>query len=222
VFRALPGVRAHTIILVGTLSFAVSAPSGAQPIARADVTGLVGWFNANKSELSSYNDWYNRSAFGGAILGWYWTDHLKTELELSATSPAELYAARTIDIAGRQAYTSSEHRFSTRRFTAGQQYQFFRNAWAHPHVAAGVDLTWETHEQRDDPVFVFESTSPTMRVIEPARTIGPSTALEVRPFAEVGTKLYLSRRAFFRTDLRMTFRGGVDEVLVRCGFGVDF
>jgi hypothetical protein len=32
----------------------------------------------------------------------------------------------------------------------------------------------------------------------------------------------MSRRAFFRTDLRLTFRSRVDEVLMRFGFGVDF
>jgi hypothetical protein len=215
-------VRAHTIILAGTLGFIASAPAGAQPIARGDVTGVVGWFNANKSEFSSYNDWYNRSGYGGAVFGWYWTDHLKTELELGGTSAADLYAARTIDIEGQRTYVSSEHRFSTRRLTAGQQYQFFRNAWAHPHVAAGVDLTRETHEQSDGPIVLIDSVSRTTRVFQQARTIGPSTNLEVRPFAEVGTKLYLSRRGFFRTDLRMTFRGGVDEVLLRFGVGVDF
>jgi hypothetical protein len=215
-------MRAYTILLAGTLAFTGAAPASAQPIARADVTGVVGWFNANKSDASSYNDWYNRSAYGGAVLGWYWTDHLKTEVEVGATTPAELYAAQTIDIEGQRTYASSEHRFSTRRFTAGQQYQFFRNAWAHPHAAVGVDLTWETHQQRVDPIVLFDQASRTTRVVQPARTIGPSTDVEVRPFAEIGTKLFLSRRGFFRTDLRLTFRGGVDEVLLRFGLGLDF
>jgi Outer membrane protein beta-barrel domain len=215
-------MRAHWILLAGTLAFSGAAPANAQPIARADVTGVVGWFNANKSDVSSYNDWYNRSAYGGIELGVYWTDHLKTEVELAATSPAELYSVQTFDIQGQQAYGSSEHRFSTRRVAAGQQYQFLRNAWAHPHVAVGVDLTWETHQQRLDPLVLFDQTSRTTRVVQEPRTVGPSTDLEVRPFAEIGTKLYLSRRAFFRPDLRLTFRRGVDEVVLRFGLGVDF
>jgi hypothetical protein len=215
-------VRADTIILVGTLSLPAPALAGAQPVARADAAGTVGWFNADKSGLSSYNDWYNRSAYGGATFGWYWTDHLKTELELGATSAAELYATRTIDIEGQRTYLSSEHRFNTRRLVAGQQYQFFRNAWAHPHIAAGVDLTWETHEQRDEPIVLFDSVSRITRVVQPARATDPSTHLQVRPFAEVGTKLYISPRGFFRTDIRVTFGGGAEEVLLRFGFGVDF
>jgi hypothetical protein len=215
-------MRADTIILVGTLSVIASARANAQPLARADVTGTVGWFNADKSRLSSCNDWYNRSAYGGATFGWYWTDHLKTELELGATSAAELYAIRTIDIEGQRTYVSSEHQFSTRRLVAGQQYQFFRNAWAHPHVAAGIDLTWENDEQRDEPIVLFDPVSRVTRVVQPARTTDPSTHLQVRPFAEVGSKLYVSPRGFFRTDVRVTFGGGAEEVLLRFGFGVDF
>ncbi len=60
---------------------------------RADVSGSLGWFNADKAELNSSegtNDWYNRSLYGGAGFGWYWTDHWKTEIEGGASSEAEL------------------------------------------------------------------------------------------------------------------------------------
>jgi hypothetical protein len=32
----------------------------------------------------------------------------------------------------------------------------------------------------------------------------------------------MTQRAFFRSDLRLVFRNGVDEVLLRFGFGADF
>jgi hypothetical protein len=210
------------ILFTGTLALAAAVPAGAQPLVRADLTGLAGWFNAHAPDYSSYDDWYNRSAYVGASLGWYWTDHLKTELEFGATSPGELYGSQVTEVGGVQTYGSARHRFTTRRIVAGQQYQFFRNAWAHPHAAAGVDLTWQTHEQSNDPVVVYDQASRTSRVVQPARTIGPSTELVGRPFAEIGTKLYLSQRAFFRSDLRVTLHGGVDEVLLRFGLGIDF
>jgi hypothetical protein len=217
-------MRVNTSLLLGllTCSTITAATAGAQPLARADVTGIVGWFNANHSELTDGNDWYHSSAYGGAILGWYWTDQLKTEVEFGATSPGEFYAAQAVNVGGQTAYGSSQHRFTTRRLTAGQQYQFFRNAWVHPHVAAGVDLTWQIHQQHDDPVLLYDQASRTSRVVRPARTLGPSTELQVRPFAEAGTKLYVSRRAFVRTDLRLTIGSGIDEVLLRFGVGIDF
>ncbi len=217
-------MRAFTLILAGALSVYFPESAGAQPISRTDFTGLVGWFNANKSGIASDvdNGWYNRSAYGAVMLGWYWTDHLKSEVEFGVSSPAELYALRTISAPGQTTYTRSEHRFSTRRVTAGQQYQFFRNAWAHPHVGAGVDLTWERHEEEVDPIYFYDSVARTTRVIADAETIGPSIDFRVRPFAEVGTKLYFGQRGFFRTDLRLTFRDRVEEVIIRFGFGVDF
>jgi hypothetical protein len=215
-------VRAAASILAGTLSFCVPGYAGAQTLQRADLSGVVGWLNANKSELSSYDNWYNRSAYGSVIFGWYWTDHIKTELEFAISSPAELYAARAIDTDGQRRFINSEHRFSTRRATAGQHYQFLRNAWAHPHVGAGVDLTWERHEERVEPVFVYDPVARTSRAIQDGQTLGPSTDLQVRPFGEVGAKLYITPRGFFRTDLRLTFRTGIDEVVMRLGFGVDF
>ena len=215
-------MRAQLTLLAASLVVAAAAPASAQPIARADATAVVGWFNAHQPDPSEYDDWYNRSAYGGAQLGWYWTDHLKTEVDLGATSAAELYSYQPINVGGQQTYVSSRRRFSTRRVAAGQQYQFLRNAWVHPHVAVGLDLTAETSEQRFDPVVVYDPISRTSRTVQPVRTTGPSTDLRVRPFAEIGAKLYFSRRGFVRTDLRVTFRDSVEEVLVRFGMGIDF
>lgn len=209
-------MRAQSLLLAATFTLAIAAPVAAQPIARVDATGVIGWFNAHVPDSSFYDDWYNRSAYGGAELGWYWTDHLKTEVDLGATSSAELYGVQPIFVGGRQTYVSAEHRFSTRRIAAGQQYQFGRNAWAHPHVAVGIDVTAESREQRIDSTVGVDQTSRT-----PVETTNRSTHVEVRPFAEVGTKLYFSPRGFVRTDFRLTFRNGVDEVLVRFGVGVD-
>jgi hypothetical protein len=209
-------MRAHALLLAATFTLAIAAPAVAQPIARVDVSGVVGWFNAHAPDPSFYDDWYNRSAYGGAELGWYWTDHLKTEVDLGATSPAELYGVQPILLGGRQIYVSAHHRFSTRRIAAGQQYQFGRNAWAHPHVAVGIDVTAESRQQRLDSIVGPDQTPRT-----PVETTNRSTHVEVRPFAEVGTKFYFSRRGFVRTDFRLTFHNGVDEVLVRFGVGVD-
>ena len=135
----------------------------------------------------------------------------------------DLYRPTAVEL-GRRRRAQLELGTSVQHPAAGCRaaYQFYRNAWAHPHVAAGVDLTWETHEQEDQPVFFYDSQSRVSPVLQPARTIGPSTELLVRPFVELGTKLYVSPRSFFRTDLRVTLGGGAEEVLLRFGFGVDF
>ena len=195
---------------------AARAQGTAAPISRADVSGSIGWLNADKSEIApnrGRNDWYNRSVYGGASLGWYWTDHLKTEIEGGVSSGADLIVYNPALIDGRQSTIYSNYTFSTSRFAIGQQYQFYRNVWFHPFVAAGLDLTWE-RTRRDDEIYSAV----------PIRTqpFPEKTELLVRPFAAVGFKAYFTPLAFFRTDMRLAFHSGVDEAILRFGLGVDF
>ena len=97
---------------------------------------------------------------------WYWTDHWKTEIEGGASSAAELRTYTQTIIDGRPATVYSEHRFSTRRLAIGQQYQFYRNVWVHPFVTAGLDLTWERPDRRDE----IYSSLPSQSERAPTRT----------------------------------------------------
>jgi len=48
------------------------------------------------------------------------------------------------------------------------------------------------------------------------------TEVHARPFAGLGFKAYMSPRSYFRTDLKFVIDGGVEEVMMRFGIGVDF
>jgi hypothetical protein len=85
-----------------------------------------------------------------------------------------------------------------------------------------VDLTWETTREERAPIIVYDIEARTGRHVAPAQNFGPDVDLVVRPFAAVGFKAYMTPRSFFRSDMRFTIRDGVDEVLWRFGFGVDF
>lgn len=220
------------VVLLAMLSVAATAgPASAQPvpppptpIARADVSGMVGWFNADQSNATgeSYNDWYNSSGYGGAGFGWYWTDHHKTEIDFGATSEGDIYGSRQVVVDGYPTYTSSRVFFTTKKLAVSQQYQAFRNAWFHPHVAAGVDLTWETRREEEFPTIRYDDITRGPRELRPGRTIGPDTELVVRPFIATGFKAYMTQKSFFRSDIRFTLRRGLEEVLWRAGFGIDF
>jgi hypothetical protein len=203
------------VVLLGVAT-AARAQGVAGPVFRADASASLGWFNADKSELDSnrgWNDWYNRSLYVGAGLGWYWTDHWKTEIEGGVSSAADLLVYTPAAIDGRQDTFYSTYTFSTRRLAIGQQYQFYRNVWFHPFVSAGLDLTWE----RTDRVDEIYSPQPVR-----ARTFPTRTELLTRPYATAGFKAYFTTQAFFRTDMKFSFHTGVDEVLVRFGVGADF
>jgi hypothetical protein len=219
-------VPAIAALFFGAAGNAFAQAQAPAPLARGDAAGLVGWMNVDKSGLGDQgrNDWYNRGFYGGGVAGWYWTDHHKTEIEVGASTSVDFWVYRSIAADGNfPAFGGSQFTFSTRRVAIGQQYQFLRNAWFHPHAGAGVDLTWETTTERAEPVIVYSTSPPGQpRQLRPGMVIGPNTALIVRPFGEVGFKAYVSPRGFLRSDLRLLVRGGIDEVQVRFGFGIDF
>ena len=219
-------MRPRDVIITAALSLAPLAGAHAQTapprVTRSDLSGTVAWFNADKGELVEYNDWYNRSIYGGGSFGWYWTDHLKSEIDFGVSSKAEKETYRRDQIDGADVSIESLYGFSTRRLAFAQQYQFFRNAWFHPFLAGGLDLTWETIEEREQAIFIFNPIAGRTgfaggEVVHPA-----DTDLHVRPFVTFGFKAYMTQRSFFRSDMKFVVKHGVDEVLVRFGVGVDF
>ena len=214
-FAALP---------VSTAQAQTSASPASGPVvaARPDLSASIGWLNVDKSGLDEYNDWYNRGVQGAVAFGWYWTPHLKTEIEPSASTRVEFDGSRDALINGRSAHVVSEFGFSTRRLTLSQQYQFGENAWFHPHLAAGVDFNWEKSSRTDQVVYFYDPLprQPPVILQNGARTT--ETELHIRPLVAAGFKAYVTPRTFVRSDVRLLIGDRIEEVLVRFGFGVDF
>ena len=197
-----------------------AGPALAQPsrqITQADVTGSIGWLNVDKSDLSNNqgsNDWYNRSVYGGAAAGWYWTDHLKTEVEGGVSSRASLLIYGVDFVNGAAITRYSRYSFATTRLGVSQQYQFLRNAWVHPFIGAGLDVIWEQTDRT-------EETFP-LQGGHGEATFPRRTDVLTRPFVTLGLKGYFNGRGFVRTDFKLVFDNSVDEALFRFGIGVDF
>lgn len=212
---------AGAVLLFGTLTPA-RAQSGS-PVSRADLSGYLSWLSVHTGDDEPYggDDWHS-SLFGAVGGGWYWTDYLKTELDFGAGTKATDFRARPLPIDGFPAYEFAELTFSRRVLGVSQQYQFFRNVWFHPHVAAGANIVWERTSTYIQPIIVYDDPMRGGRVVLPERREGPRTEVRVVPFAATGFKAYFGQRAFFRSDLRLAIGDGVEDVLVRFGFGVDF
>jgi hypothetical protein len=123
---------------------------------------------------------------------------------------------------GQTTSSSSRLRVQQQSVAVSQQYQFFRNQWFHPHAGGGIELVRETTTEEYEAIFVFDSANRTSTQVAPRRTEGPEHRILARPFVEAGFKAYMTRRAFFTGDSRVMVRHGIDEVLFRFGFGVDF
>src|SRR5215212_5575527 len=152
------------------------------PLQRGDAAAFVGWLNAQKpGTLDLQSDWYHRAIYGGGAAGWYWTDHLRTEIEVGASKSSRLWTYRNVVIDNVPTFSGARLTVGTRRVAIAQQYQFFRNVWFHPHVGAGVEVSWETVRGQAEPILVYTSPGPP-RQLRPAQEVDADTGRRVRPF----------------------------------------
>jgi opacity protein-like surface antigen len=185
------------------------APSGIAGLhlARFDVSGSVGWANGREEVHTSLgNGWYHDAASFGVTAGFYWTEHLKFEVDAGTTGEGRLYAA--------DSYLYQEHSYDGRRVAATAIYQFGHNAWVHPFVGAGVDVERQQHR--------IDSTTYSRSGAAVIRSQDSITETTARPMLTAGLKAYLTPRAFFRSDVAVASSSTVDRVMLRVGVGVDF
>jgi opacity protein-like surface antigen len=186
---------------------------------RIDLNGNIGWFN-HQAGSGECCRWYNDSLWAGLEGGYYWTEHVKTEVGFSATTEGRAYSYSyegAVTIGGERYQQWSQARVRTRRLTAVQVYQFRHNAWVHPFVGIGMNLVREQRreERHLSPLTAYTPGRDTLQVL----TTHDNT---LRASALAGVKGYVSARVFLRTDFALAFRERVDEVVLRFGFGVDF
>jgi hypothetical protein len=204
------------------LSLLAQAPA---PIVlpRADVHVVAGWQNLHKEQAyEHYDNWLNSIFYGGAGAGFYWNDHLKTQIDVGAGTRDHQFRTAPLVIDGQQEYVSSRAAIREANVSIGQQYQFFRNQWFHPHLGAGAEIARETVTEEFEPVYIFDSVTRTSKPVAPVTSTGPEHRWLARGFGEGGFKAYMTRKAFFTGDVRLMFRNGLEEVLFRAGFGFDF
>ena len=207
---------------------AASGTAGAQTLApvhppRADIEGAVGWHNLHEPTSVSGNDWLNAIVAGNVGVSVYWTEHLRTHLDFTISTEGRQYRGEVLVVNGRQTFSSSRLLIGPRSLAVGQQYQFFHNAWFHPHAGGGALFLFDRRTEEFNDVIDYDPATSVAKVLRPARTDGPTTRTGVRPFADVGFKAYLSRRAYFVQDTRLVVSSRTfDQVLFTFGFGVDF
>jgi opacity protein-like surface antigen len=217
----LQAFAAALLLAAPALLFAQDASP--PPVMKGDMSGTVAWVNANKSELTDYNDWRSQAGFslGG---GRYWTDHHVTRIEVGATTSANVYSSVPLVVANNQTvYVPVHNQFSSRRVSVMQLYQFRRNEWAHPYVGAGIDAVWDRVETQSDPVYVFDPLTRQQSQIRPRMDAGERTSVSGRGVLTAGVKAYMARKAFAVTELRVSIgRRRTEDVQWRFGLGVDF
>jgi hypothetical protein len=207
--------------LLLTASTGAAQPVDETALPRADVQAAVGWQNLRSEPTLSRDNWINSIAFVDTAVGWYWTEHLRTQIDVGFGSTGQSYRTRNFPSGTRPLYQFVQTDVTPATFAVSQQYQFFHNAMFHPHVGAGVLVRSERLRNEYSPLTDFDPATAGTIVVEPGHT-EQRTSTSVTALADVGFKAYISERAFFASDARFAIRKGVDGVLFRFGFGVDF
>lgn len=192
-------------------------------IGRWDAAGHVVWLGEHRPDQSTFEwDRWLGVAAGGGSLGYYWTPHLKTEVDISASNEDERYSYQLIPVPGSTTplYVERDHAVRFTTASLGVTGQFFENAWFHPFVGTGLELVRDREH-----VEVIPPPVPPRGVPVPALAVTDETHVRYRgrPFTAMGFKAYLSPRAFIRTDIRMSWsRDGLAALAWRSGVGFDF
>ena len=82
---------ATNAVLLLTASPASAQPAAEPALPRADVQVSVGWQNLRAEPTLSRNNWINSIAFVDAAAGWYWTEHLRTQIDAGFGSTGRSY-----------------------------------------------------------------------------------------------------------------------------------
>jgi hypothetical protein len=217
---------------LGALAHPVHAQvATGQPVARADFALFTGSFSADTAGLSGvgdgqpYDERWTHMAIFEASAGYYWTDHLKTEVEALWTTEGETYGTGGYVVPGLPVgYIYHTSRYTARQFGIGQLWQFGRNAMFHPWIGGGVDFVHVARELDRPAQFVYGPPSggrPGVPVPIPAALVQSATHRAL-PFAALGFKAYFNERGFVRSDVKLNVTDEVQQVTWKIGVGVDF
>ena len=226
-------MRAHTLALALAVSLsalnAAAQDSGRTPAvilapasaSRWDFAAHVTWLGERLNQRMDWDRWYGVGS-GGADIGYYWTPHLKVELDVATSTKGESYSYEQIPLPGSSipSFLPREHEFRVTTAAAGLNAQFFENAWVHPFIGAGIELLREReHIETAAPIGFTRDGRPVSISPEPETRVRYAG----RPFVGAGFKGYVSERVFIRTDVRTSWSSHeVASLAWRTGIGMDF
>ncbi len=220
--RCCLGVAALLLGLAAPDAFAQGAGAAPPPWrARFDFAAGLGWFNASPERADDH--WYNDALWYGLEGGYFFTEHVKAEIGVSAATEGFSWSSDTpVDSAGRPvAYISSQHTHRVGSLSGGVTYQFGSNAWVHPYLGGGVDIDRDRVRTTSwvQPVY-----DPRSGAFEGPYQLPEEVTTETVPrvFAVAGAKLFFTQHAFFKADVKVAGKTGVDKVIARVLFGADF
>jgi hypothetical protein len=172
-----------------------------------------------------YNNWYNEGRYAASI-GYYWTEHLKTELEFAHSGEGDRYVQELVLVPGSGAF----HHVPVEAFSRLQQtslrmvWQFGHNTWVHPYANAGYVLDADRQRRRSPVTYSYPGDPRTVPPILVRREINSGPEIKYRSGVGlgVGSKFYVTPAAYINTGLQWTYARPAKTITFLSGFGVEF
>ena len=194
-----------------------------------DVAGSVGLFSGYtpRPGIFAYQETWFHSPHAAVTVGRYLGRHAKIEFEGSTTGGGTMFREHLTTVPG-YAFPypiGSQVTTAVHAVAAALTWQFLDNQWVHPFVQAGVSgdierVTVRTWEQ--DFIGQPSRSLPPERIRVSEDALVKTTNSHVRALVGGGAKVYVTPRAFVRTDARWTFDRERHNLAVRIGVGTDF
>lgn len=216
------------VILATPLVVLPSASAQAAPpkLPAFDAAVLGGWGAVRHEDRRAYDSWDGVGVVALEV-GHYWSDHLKTELQLQTSSEAFSYEPEPepvsyLGVPG-PVYRFAERYTRTSSLAAVVHYQFFHNAWFHPFLGVGASIDRDRVSRvRPEQSVPFGSTAGPPWVVLPRQAEPARVATLVRPVVVGGIKAYVASRAFLRSDASLALARDSSTLRWQFGAGFDF
>lgn len=217
-------MRKISLLFAILLGIGTAEAQSAAPQTRWDagVTAGVATIHPEQPDRPYYDDWYAHGRYAGSI-GYYFTKHLKAELEHAWSGEGSRSLLEYSTVPGLPPYPYQvEQFFQLQQSTLRIVWQFRDNAWAHPYVSAGAVLDAERQRFHVPPIYQSGRDGRPV-LVTPLSIAEERTKYRGGVAIGGGVKLYMSPRAFFNTGANLTYsKPGAGTVNLFAGFGVDF
>ena len=211
------------ITLLLTAGAAEAQPVIADP-PRWDLNLNIGVFGAEPGERDyPYHDWYADGRYAASI-GYFWTEHLKTEFEFAHSGEGSRYIIDYARVPG----TGSVHTFSVQGLHRIQQasarvgWQFGHNTWVHPYLNAGYVLDIERRRYHSDVQYVILPGARVPIMVQPEIMREGGYVYRHGVSIGAGSKFYVSSNAYINSGVQWTYAKPAKTLTALVGFGVEF
>jgi hypothetical protein len=208
------------VVICAVMPAWASAQTAPPALPDSDAIVSIGWGGAEHDRRDQVG--WQSSVLVGLRGGHYWTDHVKTEIEASWSSPGTHQLYDNIERDGGYTYVISDYQSHDVRVGFAQLYQFGRNQWVHPYVGVGADVVRRAatidRQPQSRTIFLQNRSMP----IDFPALNERATKVFAQAVLKTGVKMYVAEKVFFDTELKFGFRRDVDHLVWKLGMGVDF